>query len=226
MAGVISPFAAQTCLPTSALNELNLPRESHSAIICGQTGCGKTQFVLDELLHPENGYYRDAFEDIFILCPTWKRNRTYLERPWLWRGPHASRFFFIDPGERLHAWLRALFRVAADTPTLHLIDDMAASKALTKKKDALTELAFSGRHAKQSVWVLVQKYNAVCKDLREQTKWVALFHCKDRFSFTDALDENDVVPHELRGLLRTSLAECKHAKLLLKTDQPTAYAVT
>jgi len=45
----------------------------------------------------------------------------------------------------------------------------------------LSELAFSGRHAKQSLWVLVQKYNAVCKDLREQTKWVALFHCKDRF---------------------------------------------
>ena len=72
-----------------------------------------------------------------------------------------------------------------------------------KKKDMLSELAFSGRHAKQSVWVLVQKYNTVCKDLREQTKWVALFHCKDRLSFTDALDENDVVPHELRNSLRS-----------------------
>jgi len=27
--------------------------EPHSSIICGQTGCGKTQFVLDELLQPE-----------------------------------------------------------------------------------------------------------------------------------------------------------------------------
>ena len=111
-----------------------LPREPHSAIICGQTGCGKTQFVLDELLHPEHGYYRNAFEVIFITCPTWKRNRTYLERQWLWRGPDASRFLFIDPGERLHDWLRALFGVAADTPTLYLIDDMTASKALTKRR--------------------------------------------------------------------------------------------
>ena len=163
------------------------------------------------------------FEVVFILCPTWKRNQTYLERPWLWRGPHASRFLFINPGERLHDWLRALFKVFADTPTLYLIDDMAASKALTKKKDMLSELAFSGRHAKQSVWVLVQKYNAVCKDLREQTKWVALFHCKDRFSFTDALDENDVVPYELRGSLRTRLAERKYSKVVLKTDQPATY---
>ena len=102
---------------------------------------------------------------------------------------------------------------------------MAASRALTKKKDMLFELAFSGRHAKQSLWVLVQKYNAVCKDLREQTKWVALFHCKDRFSFVDVLDENDVVPCELRTSLRTRLAECKHAKLLLKTDQSAAYII-
>jgi len=204
----------------------DLPREPHTAIICGQTGCGKTQFVLDELLQPEKGYYSCAFEHVFILCPTWKRNKTYLDRPWLWRGLHAARFLFIDPGEKLHEWLRALFGVAADTPTLYLIDDMAATKALTKKRDMLSELAFSGRHAKQSVWVLVQKYNTVCKDLREQTKWVALFHCKDRFSFADALDENDIVPHELRSSLHARLADRKHAKLLLKTDQPAAYIVT
>jgi len=161
------------------------------------------------------------FEAIFILCPTWKRNRTYLECSWLWRGPHASRFLFIDPGEKLHDWLRALFGVAVDTSTLYLIDDMAASKALTKK-DTLSELAFIGHHVKQSLWVLVQKYNAVCKDVREQTKWVGLFHCKYRFSFTDALDENDIVPYELRALLHMRLSERKHAKLLLKTDQSTA----
>ena len=205
---------------------LQLPRKPHSALICGQTGCGMTQFVLDELLHPDHGYYRDDFEVIFILCPTWKRNRTYLERPWLWRGTHASRFLFIDSGERLHNWLRALFGVASDTPTLYLIDDMAASKALTKKKDMLTELAFSGRHAMQSLWVLVQKYNAVCNDLGEQTKWVALFHCKDRFSFAEALDENDVVPLELRPVLRATLAQRRHAKLLLKRDQPVSYTIT
>jgi len=89
----------------------------------------------------------------------------------------------------------------------------------------LSESAFSGRHAKQSLWVLVPKYNAVCKDLREQTKWVVLFHCKDRYSFTNALDENDIVPYELCFSVRTRLAEGKHSKLVLKTDQPTAYEI-
>ena len=90
----------------------------------------------------------------------------------------------------------------------------------------LSELAFSGRHAKQSVWVLTQKYNCVLKDLREQTRWVALFHCKDRDSFEDCLRENIVIPtREERALVRQQLAETKHAKLLLKTDQPAAYMV-
>ena len=90
----------------------------------------------------------------------------------------------------------------------------------------LSELAFSGRHADQSAWVLTQKYNAVLKDVRELTRWVCLFHCKDRDSFEDCLQENDVIPtREQRALVRQQLAERKHAKLLLKSDQPAAYKV-
>ena len=109
---------------------------------------------------------------------------------------------------------------------MYVIDDCSATKALTKKKDMLSELAFSGRHAKQSVWVLTQKYNSVLQDLREQTRWVALFHCKDRDSFEDCLRENDVIPtREERLYVRKKLNETKHAKLLLKTGQPAAYMV-
>ena len=34
-------------------------------------------------------------------------------------------------------------------PTLYIIDDCSASAALTKQKDMLSMLAFSGRHAEQ-----------------------------------------------------------------------------
>ena len=88
----------------------------------------------------------------------------------------------MDPGERLHDYLRAFYSMFAGEPTLYIIDYCSASKALTKKKDMLSELAFSGRHAKQSVWVLSQRYNSILKDLREQTRWTALFHTKDRDS--------------------------------------------
>lgn len=49
---------------------------------------------------------------------------------------------------------------------MYIIDDCSASKALTMKKDMLSELAFSSCHAEQSVWVCTQKYNSMLTDLR------------------------------------------------------------
>ena len=187
-----------------------LPKGTHSAIVCGQRGCGKTVFVLSLL---EEGPY------IVVLCPTIEHNKTYKQCPWFWADPEV---YVLDPGERLHDYLRAFYLVFKGEPTLFMIDDCSATKALTKKK----ELAFSGRHADISVWVLIQKYNSVLKELREQTRWVALFNCKDRDSFEDCLRENDVIlTREQRALVRQQLSERKHAKLLLKTDQPAAYIV-
>ena len=197
-----------------------LPKGPHSAIVCLQTGCGKTVFVLSLL---EEGPYRGFFGHIVILCPTIEHNKTYKQCPWLWTDPEV---YVLDPGEHVHNYLRAFYLVFKGEPTLFIINDCSATKALTKKKDMLSELAFSGRHADISVWVLTQKYNSVLKDLREQTRWVALFHCKDRYSFEDCLLENDVIPtRKQRALVRKQLAERKHAKLLLKTDQPAAYIV-
>ena len=137
-------------------------------------------------------------------------------------GPEV---YLLDPDERLCDYLRAFYHVFMGETTLYTIDHCLASTALTKKKDMLSMLAFSGRHAEQSAWVVTQ-YNSVLKDLREQTRWVCLFHCKDRDSFEDCLCENDLIPsREQRALERQQLAETKHAKLLLKTDQPVCYTV-
>ena len=78
--------------------------------------------------------------------------------------------------------------------TLFIIDDSSAEGEINKKGDALSELAFSSRHRNHSLWVLMQKYNSVSKDVREQIKWLCLFFRKDRDSFEDCLRENDVIP--------------------------------
>ena len=194
------------------------PKKPHSAIVSGQTGCGKTVFILD-LLKKE---YREVFDHIVILCPTVKYNKTYQNCPWIWSDPEI---YILDPGDHLHEWLSTFYDIFKGTPTLYIIDDMSANKALTKKKDTLSELAFSGRHAQQSIWVCSQRYNSVLKDLREQTQWVALFHCKDRDSFEDCLRENDVVPQEERVNIRKQLASKKHSLLVLNTNQPAMYKV-
>ena len=59
------------------------PKTPHSAIVSGQTGCGKTVFILD-LLKKE---YRGVFNHIVILHPTVKYNKTYQDCPWIWTDP-------------------------------------------------------------------------------------------------------------------------------------------
>ena len=163
-----------------------------------------------------------SFFSIVVLCPTVGHKKTYQQCPWIWTDPEV---YLLDPGEGLHDYLRAFSHVFMGEPTLYIIDDCSASTALTKKKDMLSMLAFSGRHAEQSVWVLTQKYNSVLKDLREHTRCVCLFHCKDRESFEDCLRENDVIPSREHRALMRQLAETKHTKLLLKIDQPVGYTV-
>ena len=174
---------------------MELPKYPHCAIICGQTGCGKTEFVLD-LLEEE---YRQVFKHIIILCPTIQWNKAYKNREWIGdvRKPKTKNITIVNPivneEEKLQELLRMFFKKYAGHSTLYIIDDCSATKELTKKKDMLSELAFSGRHAEQSVWVISQRYNSVLKDLREQTKWLCMFYTKDRDSFENCLRENDVI---------------------------------
>ncbi|CAC5385887.1 unnamed protein product [Mytilus coruscus] len=185
-----------------------LPKYPHCAIICGQTGCGKTEFVLD-LLEKE---YSGVFKHIVILCPTIQWNKAYKNREWIGdvRKPKTKNLIIVNPIVKEEEKLQELLRIA--------------TKELTKKKDMLSELAFSGRHAEQSVWVISQRYNSVLKDLREQTKWLCMFYTKDRDSFDNCLRENDVIPTlEERQRIKEELKKKKHRKLILKTDQPTDF---
>ena len=201
---------------------------AHSAIICGATGSGKTEFALD-LLEKE---YRNFFKYIIIVCPTWRYNKAYLSREWLFKD--HEHIFLVDPKELvprsddpLNDTLKIFFEshgALDQSQVLFLIDDCSSQKGMTKKKRMLSELAFSGRHLNCSVWILTQKYNSVLTDLREQIKWLALFYCKDRDSFDEALRENDVIPSsEERKQMRNQLAKHKHSKLILITEQPTSY---
>ena len=99
-----------------------------------------------------------------------------------------------DGTEKLQELLRLFFNRFAGSPTLYIIDDCSATKELAKKKDMLSQLAFSGRHTEQSAWVILQRYISVLKDLREQEKWVCMFNTTNKDSFEYCLRENDVVP--------------------------------
>ena len=107
---------------------------------------------------------------------------------------------------------------------MFIIDDSSAEGKVNKKRDALSELAFSGRHRNHSLWVLTQKHNSVSKDMREQIKWLCLFFTKDWDSFEDCLRENDIIPNKnKRNRLKKCLQDRPYSKLILKCYQATDY---
>ncbi len=196
-----------------------LPLYPHCALICGQTGCGKTEFILDLL---EN-YYKDHFQHGIILCPTFKLNKTYQLREWIKKDPNVH---VVNPGDRLDECLAHFHEKFKGESTLFILDDCSVTEDIRKKRNTLCQLAFSGRHADHSVWILTQKYNSVVKDFREQLKWIGMFYCKDRDSFEMCLRENDVIPtNEERLRVKEELGNHKYSKLILKTDQPRNYKI-
>ena len=68
---------------------------------------------------------------------------------------------------KLNEWIRLIKGMLKGHQTLFIIDDCSAEGEINKKRDALSELAFSGRHRNHSLWVLTQKYNSASKDIRE-----------------------------------------------------------
>ena len=123
---------------------------------------------------------------------------------------------------KLNEWIKLFKNALKGHQTLFIIDDCSAEGEINKKRDALSELAFSGHHRNHSLWVLTQKYNSVSKDIRKQIKWLCLFFTKDRDSFEGCLRENDVIPNKSeRDRLKKCLQDRPYAKLILKCYQPT-----
>ena len=55
---------------------------------------------------------------------------------------------------RLNEWIKLLKNTLKGHQTLFIIDDCSVEGEINKKRDALSELAFSGRHRNHSLWVL------------------------------------------------------------------------
>ena len=118
---------------------MNLPKFPHSAMFVGVTACGKTEFLLRLL----ETIYKSHFEFIVILCPTILDNKTYLSRKWIFDDKNV--FVVCDIEGKLNEWIKLFKNALKGHQTLFIIDDCSAEGEINKKRDALSELAFSGK---------------------------------------------------------------------------------
>ena len=193
-------------------------KDPHTTIFSGPTSCGKTQRVLD-LIENEYKYH---FENIVILCPTVRWNKTYLERPWIWNDNYV---FVFEPKANLFELIEKLSKLFSGEETLLIVDDMIADETLDKKRQPLLELAISGRHKMQSLWLLTQSYTAIPKNLRRQKKQLFVWYPSEKSDLKMIDEETNLMNSEDLNKVKDKLKREKHACLYVRLDHPRFFKV-
>ena len=73
--------------------------------------------------------------------------------------------------------------------TLIILDDCAVSKDLKNRTNKFINLAFSGRHAGLSVWVLTQQLTSIAKPFRDNVACVVAFHNPSQIGMKSLFEE-------------------------------------
>ena len=190
-------------------------------LVMGMTDCGKSYFVLDLL---ENEFLK-KINDIIIFCPTIQMNKTYQDRLWI----ENDVSIYIYPSNKVTQDLNECLKDAIDefkskdSQTLFIIDDCANLWESKNKCTKLTELAFHGRHFGISVWLLTQKYNAICKDFRENCKHMVIHTFNDQASIDQVFKENRCIPHSEKDAVIKQLDAGK--RLILRRKIPFSFCI-
>ena len=196
----------------------NCVKEAHTAIFSGPTSCGKTQRVLD-LIEKE---YKGHFDNIVILCPTLKWNRTYLERPWVWKDNYV---FCFEPKGNLFEFIEKLSTLFSAEETLFIVDDVIADETLDKRRQPLLELAISGRHRGHSLWLLTQSYTAIPKNLRRQKKMLFTWYPSEKSDLKMIDEETNLMTSDDLLKIKERLKSEKHACLYVRLEHPRSFEV-
>ena len=177
------------------MNSDNIP---FNALIVGATNCGKTSFLVDILSHE----FLEAFDYIFLVCPTFTHNKTYDGF-----AENDRDFFVIIPQQ--------------GTNTLIILDDCAASKDVKIKTNELVNLAFSARHKGISVWVLTQQMTSIAKAFRENIACLVLFYSPSARDMKLIFDNyaGDLTNEEKKRFLK-KLKEVKYSHLDFSLRHP------
>ena len=183
-------------------------------LITGITNCGKSEYVISELLYKQ---YRNKFDYIIIFCPTYHENQTY-EKKYIYDDNDIIILIVDDNLDELLILATETYKNSGQV--LFLIDDCANLYDSKHKSSQLTKLSFSARHMNISVWFITQKYNAVVKDYRDNIRMLIMYYNKDDESLKDAFLENNIIDKEDRNEIIKKLKENKYSKIVLRLEHP------
>ena len=135
--------------------------------VVGATATGKTHYILDMLEKKCKGH----FNTIWLICPTFFKNETYLE----WKYVNDPEFMPIPCSlNDVETFILAVITASQEYGTykdgnrnLLILDDVASGCAVKSRNGGLVESAFGSRHDGLSVIVITQQFKTVSKAWRD-----------------------------------------------------------
>ena len=105
-----------------------------------------------------------------------------------------------------------------------MIADIITNETLEKQRQLLLDLAISGRHKGNSLWLVMQSYTAVPLNIRRQAKMLYIWYPKKQGDWDNIHEHNDVIEtlEELVNV-KKKLKQGKHTYLVMRTEHPRAY---
>ena len=182
-------------------------------VIAGMTACGKTHYLL-KMLEEE---YKNHFEYIFIVCPTFEDNKTYQDRKYL-KDPDV--FAIACDHDKVEDALREIVKFAKNTNSLVILDDCAASQSVKNRTSELVKLAFHRRHIGLSTIVIIQQLTSIATPYRMNTSTLVIFYSARKDDSRDVFENHLSVDKYDEQKSLEALKNKKHARLEILTMHP------
>ena len=144
-------------------------------LIVGMTVCRKTKCLLDML----EKVYKNHFDYIILICPTFDFNKTYQE----WKYVKEIDFIAIQcDQDKVDMILKYIVDVYKGSNSLIILDDCAVCQDVKNRVSELVRLAFTARHFNLSTIVIMQQLTSIAKPYCENISNLVTFYnpnCND-----------------------------------------------
>ena len=160
------------------------------------------------------------FDYIINICLTLRKNETYHAKGWI---KNDDNVWLVDPKDNLYQWIKKLSELLRFLEVLFIIDDIIANESLDKRRQPLLELSISGRHWGHYLWLLIQSYTAIPKNLQKQVKAIFVWHSKEREDLKAIHEENDVLTDDELVVARGLLRESRYGCLYMQNEYPRGF---